>query len=247
MQADADAKFDLEAAVREECGRVITNPNQAEHLGATRATNNTGELGAVYHALTSARELVRPSEEVLILSDSQIAICTTTGAWVSRKNKALVERNRRALRAAGTTVRFQHIRAHAGHGMNERADRLAARGAQGMRCRRGMIYVPTDGGGRGHTGAASTLRPAGRATSRWIRCRTEGRRGVGREGGGKERRRVVEVVRGPVGKRRSIITTVPAHGDLSPRARIYSFCVRGPYYEYNGRGYAVLPGVDIRS
>ena len=23
-------------------------------------------------------------------------------------------------------------------------------------------------------------------------------------------------------------------------------CVRGPYYEYNGRGYAVLPGVDIR-
>jgi len=30
---------------------------------------------------------------------------------------------------------------------------------------------------------------------------------------------------------RSIMTTVPAHG---------------PYYEYNGRGYAVLPGVDIR-
>ena len=23
-------------------------------------------------------------------------------------------------------------------------------------------------------------------------------------------------------------------------------CVRGPYYEYHGRGYAVLPGVDIR-
>ena len=36
-------------------------------------------------------------------------------------------------------------------------------------------------------------------------------------------RRVVEVVRGPVGKRRSIMTTVPAHGDLSPRARIYFF------------------------
>ena len=33
----------------------------------------------------------------------------------------------------------------------------------------------------------------------------------------------VEVVRGPVGKRRSIMTTVPAHGDLSPRARIYFF------------------------
>ena len=47
MQADTDAGFDPEAAVREECGRVITNPNQAEHLGATRATNNTGELSAV--------------------------------------------------------------------------------------------------------------------------------------------------------------------------------------------------------
>jgi hypothetical protein len=34
---------------------------------------------------------------------------------------------------------------------------------------------------------------------------------------------VVEVVRGAVGKRRSIMTTVPAHGDLSPRARIYIF------------------------
>jgi hypothetical protein len=34
---------------------------------------------------------------------------------------------------------------------------------------------------------------------------------------------VVEVVGEPVGKRRSIIATVPrAHGDLSPRARIYA-------------------------
>jgi ribonuclease HI len=49
----------------------------------------------VCHALTGARELARPGEEVLILSDSQIAICTTTGAWASRQNKALVERNRR--------------------------------------------------------------------------------------------------------------------------------------------------------
>ena len=110
------------------------------------------QLSAVCHALTGARELARPGEEVLILSDSQIAICTTTGAWASRKNKALVERNRRALaalRADGTTVRFQHVRAHAGHGMNERTDRLAAQGAQGMRSRSGRIYVPTDGDGRG--------------------------------------------------------------------------------------------------
>ena len=34
-----------------------------------------------------------------ILSDSQIAVCTTIGAWASRKCKALVERNRRTLAA----------------------------------------------------------------------------------------------------------------------------------------------------
>ena len=32
----------------------------------------------------------------------------------------------------------------------------------------------------------------------------------------------------------------------SALARASILCVRGPYYEYNGRGYAVLPGVDIR-
>jgi hypothetical protein len=35
---------------------------------------------------------------------------------------------------------------------------------------------------------------------------------------------VVEVVGEPVGKRSSIIATVPAHSDLSPRARIHSLC-----------------------
>ena len=76
--------------------------NQAEYLGATRATNNTGELGAVCHALMGARELARAGEvrgSAHIFSDSQIAVCTTIGAWASRKCKALVERNRRTLAA----------------------------------------------------------------------------------------------------------------------------------------------------
>ena len=56
---------------------------------------------------------------------------------------------------------------------------------------------------------------------------------MGREGGGRGGRRVVEVVRGPpVGKRRSIMTTVPAHGDLSSRAHLF-LCVRGPYRTMN--------------
>ena len=50
---------------------------------------------------------------------------------------------------------------------------------------------------------------------------------------------MVELVREPVGKRRSIIATVPAHGDLSPRACLYSLCswsIQGPYYECNANG-----------
>jgi len=143
---------------------------------------------------------------VLILSYSQIAICTTTGAWASRKNKALVESNRRALaalRADGTAVCFQHVRAHAGHGMSERGRQKAGGArvqssefirAQGIRSRGGGIYVPTDGGGWGHgSGVYATVRPAGRVTSRWIRCWTEGQR---RGGEGGERRGRGEKTRG---------------------------------------------------
>ena len=92
--------------------------------------------------------VVGPEEAVLILSDSQLATCITTGAWASRKHKALVARNRKALaqlRADGADVKIQHVRAHTGHGMNERADELAAQGAQGLRRRDGAIYVPLDG------------------------------------------------------------------------------------------------------
>ena len=45
----------------------------------------------------------------------------------------------------GADVKIQHVRAHTGHGMNERADELAAQGAQGLRRRDGAIYVPLDG------------------------------------------------------------------------------------------------------
>ena len=70
-------------------------------------------MRSAMHALTGARELARPGEEVLILSDSDRDLhhdWRMYGAWALRKNKALVERNRRALaalRADGTAVRFQ--------------------------------------------------------------------------------------------------------------------------------------------
>jgi len=149
LEASTETGYRREHAAREECGRVVTSPNQPEYIGASRPTNNTGELSAMHHALQGARELAKPGEHVLIISDSQLAICTTTGAWASRKHKLLVANNRRALarlREDGATVHFRHARAHTGHAINERADELALSGAQGMRMRDGRRYAPAAAG-----------------------------------------------------------------------------------------------------
>ena len=147
LQTHTTTAYTRDRVVTEEAGRVVTDPRRPEYIGAVRPTNNTGELSGVYHALKRADELIQPGEALLILSDSQIAICTTVGAWAPRKNKAIVQRNVRALaklRARGITVRFQHVRAHTGHNMNERADELAAMGAQGLRMRDGRSYTPAE-------------------------------------------------------------------------------------------------------
>ena len=120
--------------------------------------------------------------------------------WASRKNKALwssatlIFTNRRvlaALRAGGTTVLFRHVRAHAGHGMNERPrrqQRLAAQGAQVMRGRGGRMqstFRPMKASGATGERRLGSARRGPQATSQWIRCRGL-RAGGGR--GGSERR-----------------------------------------------------------
>ena len=141
----------------------------------------------------------------------------------------------RALRADGTTVRFQHVRAHAGHGMNERADRLAARGAQGMRSRGGMIYVP-GGDGRGHTRGHGVYAPP------------SGPEGGGQRREGKGGRRVVEVVGGGVWAQTQIDhSDRPCPWRPQPsRAHLFFVFVVHTMSTMAARGYAVPPGVDIR-
>ena len=121
---------------------MITNPKQDGYIGATRGTSNTGELTALHGALVRAKEITAgtPRPQVLILSDSLLALCTTTGAWPARSHRAIVARNKAALaalKASGARVKLQHVRAHRGHGMNERADSLARIGALGAHFRDG--------------------------------------------------------------------------------------------------------------
>lgn len=105
--------------------------------GQPLGTNNIGELAAVV-------DLLRQSEgvdELLILCDSQYVINSAT-KWMAgwkrkgwRKadgkpvmNRELLEELDRLLaarKATGGVVRFEWVRGHAGHPLNEAADRLA--------------------------------------------------------------------------------------------------------------------------
>ena len=169
-------------ALYEESGRVVTNDKAPEFLGAAKGTNNTGELSAVYHALTRANEVLPHGTQttVLVLADSMLAICTTTGAWAARSNRTLVNKNKRALarlRGKGIDVRFRHIRAHEGHRMNERADALAKQGGQGLRQREGSYYRPQPPT-LARLLAAKATAPAPSEFSNQKRCRQPGRREV---------------------------------------------------------------------
>ena len=117
----------------EHYGPVDTDPSSPMWIGAHTATNNTGELTGVYVALQTANAHAEPGDTARILTDSMMALCTSTGAWKPKKHKVLVGRNAKllaALRARGIAVHFEHVRAHKGHHMNERADVLADIGAQ---------------------------------------------------------------------------------------------------------------------
>lgn len=87
-----------------------------EYLGAT---NNVGELYAIYVALSLIQG------DVLIYSDSKYAIGVLTG-WNVKANVNIVESIKKLL--VNRIVRFQHVAAHSGIMYNEEADRLADKG-----------------------------------------------------------------------------------------------------------------------
>ncbi|QUW19610.1 ribonuclease HI family protein [Agrococcus sp. Marseille-Q4369] len=105
--------------------------------GQRIGTNNIGELSAVVDLLRQTRGV----DELLILCDSQYVINSVT-KWMAgwkrkgwRKadgkpvmNRELLEELDRLMaerKADGGTVRFEWVKGHAGHPLNEAADRLA--------------------------------------------------------------------------------------------------------------------------
>jgi ribonuclease HI len=94
-----------------EAEKVITG-------GAAMTTNNRMELTAVIAGL---RALKRPCEVVVVTDSEYVRLALTDG--VMRANSDLVAEARRL--AAGHVVEVQRVAGHAGHALNERADRLA--------------------------------------------------------------------------------------------------------------------------
>jgi ribonuclease HI len=90
-----------------------------EYLG--EATNNIAELTAI---LRAAEAMSDPARPLRLYTDSTYAIGVLTKGWKAKANKELVARVKSAL-AKLDAPELHHVRGHAGHELNERADRLA--------------------------------------------------------------------------------------------------------------------------
>ncbi|WP_130839410.1 ribonuclease HI family protein [Corynebacterium neomassiliense] len=125
--------------------------------GWPRGTNNMGELMAVLDLLESTASDPRTAdEELLVLCDSQYVINSVTKWMPGWKRRGWKKRDGRpvlnvelmqAIDAAlkGRRVRFEWVKGHAGHPLNEAADRRANAAATAFR----DGVVPDEGPGLG--------------------------------------------------------------------------------------------------
>ncbi|WP_236263250.1 ribonuclease H family protein, partial [Actinomyces sp. zg296] len=134
--------------------------------GWPESTNNRGELTAVLELLRATAAAGLAGEDLLIQADSQYVINSLTKwrhgwkrrGWRKADGKPVL--NEDLMRAldealAGRQVRFEWVRGHVGHPMNEAADTRARAAATAYQ--RGAA-IP---GGPGWPGAGSTARPTG--------------------------------------------------------------------------------------
>lgn len=139
--------------------------------GWPHGTNNQGELTAVLDLLRQTSHL---AEDLVICCDSQYAINAITrwtAAWKRRGwrkadgkpvlNVAIIQAldaEMTKARAAGRRIEFRWVRGHAGHDLNEQADRLANGAAASYQAGR----VPDPGPGMpGAQRNARDIRPNG--------------------------------------------------------------------------------------
>ena len=145
-------------AVRAEMwGPVVIDNDSVWFCGATRGTNNTGEIIGIGQALMWLRDVDEATGiPAIMLFDSCYAANMVTGRWQPNANIALVEWARKLLadvEATGRTVHWVHVKGHSADGGNDRADELVQWGKTG-----GPYCRVREGGGEGEGryGAATT-------------------------------------------------------------------------------------------
>lgn len=147
----------------------VVSPDAWAAGGFPKATNNIGELMALVRLLEDTAEAGFADEPLVVLADSQYVINSVTKwmpGWKKRGwkkadgkpvlNRELMERIDRAMQ--GRNVRFEWVKGHAGHDMNEAADLRARAAAEAYKTGR---TVPT-GPGFTETMASRTALAAAR-------------------------------------------------------------------------------------
>ena len=143
-----DGVEDVQARVLDEgYGPVVVEEGHPAYIGATRPTNNTGELSAVAELMRALLEeqAMPPESNGVIRTDSEIAAAIMTGRAIAKENTQLAGTVRalwQRLRARhGKRVLWRHVKGHSGHKFNDRADELAEKGRLGDVCARGHAWA----------------------------------------------------------------------------------------------------------
>lgn len=114
--------------IYEDNGKVILDKDHDSYLGASKMTNNTGELTAIGEALRYI--IAKVPDEVCIRYDSVYAANSIQGIFNGLKNKLLIYKIRDLYKEVNERVSFDHIKAHSGNKFNDRADELASKKRQ---------------------------------------------------------------------------------------------------------------------
>lgn len=141
--------------------------------GWPRATNNQGELVAVLDLL---RQTSHVSEPLVVYCDSQYVINSLTQwmpgwkrkGWKKADGKPVLNRDIMAALDAelgGRDVEFRWVKGHAGHELNEYADRLANGAAQAFAADKAPEAGPGYPGARARAGRGATPVEAAAAAS----------------------------------------------------------------------------------
>ena len=118
-------------------GAVETRKKSPIWRGAKHHTNNTGELTALGEGLRWLANAERAHEQWgIIRPDSEYAIGVAVGDIRMEENIELGEWVKQMYRKAkekwNGRLKWAHVKAHANHKWNEKADGLAVRGSQGL-------------------------------------------------------------------------------------------------------------------